>query len=432
MTKSLFTIIFLVLTTDLIAQIDPSQVETKERLDFAKGYFELGGTYFPSTVGKQMENNRITNFEHGQSLNSTLYWGGFHFWGKAEFYVSFPLRKLDLQESSSGEINFMHYAVTGARFYPWRVEEKKVRPFVGLSWAAFDYQQKDADGNEAPRWQKNIELGLDAGLIYHYKSFALRASAFYHPNNRWEYPISRTVFETIKTPGYGISVGLIYTKDYSKDNGDPRLNERWNKYRRISPLGAGARYFGDLFIGLGPSLSFSLDHPQYNQTHLPFLNPRQSSESYFDISLGYHFNTANIFTALTFRNPTFERSGYGTRQHISKSSLTLEVAKFLVDYTGFAPFIGLNLAYDQIDYLEEDGGQISQDLTIRQFEPGITFGWDIVPGKTDEYLILRTNLRWYPLSSFSIDDEKFDFGQLEYNLIQVLFYPERFFRSKKT
>lgn len=64
-------------------------------------------------------------------------------------------------------------------------------------------------------------------------------------------------------------------------------------------------------------------------------------------------------------------------------------------------------------------------------EPGITFGWDIAPGKTSEALLLRTNLRWYPFSKIEIDHKAFHLSQLEYNLIQVVFYPGRLKNKKR-
>lgn len=130
------------------------------------------------------------------------------------------------------------------------------------------------------------------------------------------------------------------------------------------------------------------------------------------------------------RNPKFETEGYGTRQTIRKTSVALEINKYLTDYTGFAPFVGASIAYDHIRYREETDGN-SRKLKFRsKLEPGLTFGWDIQPGKNAEALILRTNLRWFPFSSFSVDGKKFDFRQLEYNLIQIIFYPERFRRKR--
>lgn len=100
----------------------------------------------------------------------------------------------------------------------------------------------------------------------------------------------------------------------------------------------------------------------------------------------------------------------------------------MTDYSGFTPCVGLNLTLDLINYQEAYGND-TFEASFRRLEPEINFGWDILPGKTDEVLILRTNLRWYPFSSFVIEDKKFNFNQLGYNLIQAAFYPSRL--SKK-
>ena len=148
------------------------------------------------------------------------------------------------------------------------------------------------------------------------------------------------------------------------------------------------------------------------------MQQKLTSANYFDIALGYHFNKANLFAAISYRNPTYKTEGFGSNQTIKKSSLSLEVNKFLTDYSGFAPFIGINVAYDKLDY-EQNVDGIKKQLTFTNaIEPGITLGWDIVPGKTNEALILRTNLRWYPFSKFKLKGENFNFSQLEYNLIQ--------------
>jgi len=133
---------------------------------------------------------------------------------------------------------------------------------------------------------------------------------------------------------------------------------------------------------------------------------------------------------LSFRNPKFETEGYGSIQTIKKTSFALEINKHLTDYTGFVPFIGLNLAYDQYKY-SESVDDATKEESFNKLEPGVTFGWDILPGKTEKPFLLRTNLRWYPFSSFSIEDKSFDFSQLEYNLIQIVVFPQRFSKKER-
>ncbi|HAS40317.1 MAG TPA: hypothetical protein DCS93_07550 [Microscillaceae bacterium] len=411
-----------------IGQTDTLTKAKKKRLDFAKTYFELGGSYFPAFQGKRLVNNAIQTFENSASLNPYLNWGGFHFWGHAEFYVTFPLSNLNQilnpNEDTSFEMN--HSVATGVRFFPWAFREGRIRPYVGLGWSALTFKQIIKPEENQPEHYKDFLLVPEVGLLYGYKNFAVRVGARYFQDNKWRYPITKTTFADINTPKYSFYAGLAYSFESSK-NVDPKLQKKWNNYPTISKVSTSATRFGDFFVGIGPSVSFSLEKSTFNEQNFPHLQNQLSSQSYFDIALGYQFNKANLFTALSFRNPTYETKGYGTEQTIQKTSLLLEVNKFLTDYSGFAPYIGLNVAYDHFKYSEKiELG--TREIISRKVEPGVTFGWDIVPGKTDEAWILRTNLRWYPLSSFDVDGQKFDFSQLEYNLIQLVFYPGRFFK----
>lgn len=401
----------------------------RKRLDFAKTYFELGGTYLPSFKGKRVENNSVVSFNHEGSVNQYLTWGAFHFWGHAEFYVNFPLGRLNLSKSTPQTYQLDQSVVTGARFYPLPMQEGKLRPFVGLSWGALDFKQiTDADKN-SPLLAKDFLLNAELGLLYNYKNFGLRLGINYNADNKWNYPLNRELKSEIKTPAFTGAVGLLYAFDLSKDTKKENI-EKWNSYPRTSKLSHKAGRNGNFFIGFGPSLSFSLSKSAYNQSELPYLKDRLASRNYFDIALGYHLNKANLFAALSFRNPKFQTKGYGSEQTIRKTAVALELNKFLTDYTGFAPYVGINVSYDQLRYSQVvDGGEY-HTVIKGKFEPGLTFGWDIVPGKTDEALILRTNLRWYPFSGFEIREKRFDFKQLEYNLIQLVFYPERLKKKK--
>ncbi len=426
MIRTLLTLAIISLASAAIAQ----RKNEKERLDFAEAYFEIGTNYLPSFSGKQLLNNEINAIQHSASMNSSIYWGAFHFWGHAEFYVSFPFHQLSFSSNESINTIFTHSNVTGMRYYPWAIKDKKLRPYIGLSWGAFDFKQIIQPDDNHPLLQKNFELVADAGMLYRHGAFGLRLGINYLKNNDWHYPLSPTRFEEIKTPNLRFQIGLLYITDFSKQNKDPESNERWNSFPRVSNINFNASSKGDLFLAAGTSLSFTLKAAAYNNSNYPYFNKKQSSDSYFDFAIGYQFNNLSAFTAFTFRNPTFLRSGFETEQSIKKTSFALEGVKFLTDYSGFAPFIGLNVAYDKIDYTERTTTG-DKNHTFNKLEPGLTFGWDIVPGKSEEFLILRTNLRWYPFSKFEIDGLDFNFNQLEYNLIQAVFYPGRFLKSRK-
>ncbi|MTI19741.1 hypothetical protein E1176_01775 [Fulvivirga sp. RKSG066] len=427
MKHKLLSIVFgLLISTFVLAQEDSPN---KERLDFAKMYFEIGATYLPSFTGKRLENNTITTFDHAETLNSYLTWGGFHFWGHTEFYVTFPLNQLSLNEDNGSNHELNHWVATGARFYPWTMKERKIRPYIGVNWGALEFRQILKPDENQSKLSKDFMLNYDAGVMYNYKKLALRFGVNYFADDKWQYPISKTQIAEIKTPKMSFQFGMLYTFDATKDTKEENI-EKWNSYPTVSKLSYDSNEFGSFFIGAGPSISFSLAKSDYNATEFPYLQQQLTSTNYFDIALGYHFHKANLFTAISYRNPTFETEGFGSKQTIKKTSLALEVNKFLTDYSGFAPFIGLNVAYDRFNYEQNGDGINTQGIFTNKIEPGFTFGWDIVPGKTNEALILRTNLRWYPFSEFQVNGEKFNFSQLEYNLIQVVFYPERLKKRK--
>jgi outer membrane protein W len=402
----------------------------KQRLDFAKMYFEGGGSYMPSFTGQQLINGQLSSFEHSETLNPYLTWGAFHFWGHTEFYVTFPLNQLTLNKNDQTGHQLLHSVATGARIYPWAMREGIIRPYIGVNWGALELKQKLKPDENQPTLSKDIMLNYDAGVLYNYKKIAVRLGINYFADNKWQYPVSTTQMTEIETPRISFQMGLLYTFDASKDNTKENI-DKWNSYPRVSKLSFDAKKFGDFFIGIGPSLSFSLAKSDYNATQFPYLKQKITSTSYFDIAVGYHFNKANFFTAISYRNPIFETEGFGSKQTIKKTSVALEINKFLTDYSGFAPYIGLNVAYDKLNYEHNIDGIIKKQIFTNAIEPGITLGWDIVPGKTSEALILRTNLRWYPFSKFELDGEKFNFSQLEYNLIQLVFYPERLKLRKK-
>ncbi len=411
-----------------IVSVSQGQDEEKKRLDFARTYFELGGNLFQSFDGMGMVNDQLSEIKNPWSFMPYLNWGGFHFWGHAEFFVSFPLGQLLLADRES-QFTYNHYVVTGGRYLPWAYETNKLRPYLGMSWSSVAYQQSTQVGNDAPEMVKEFLWIPDLGVLYGVQNFTFRAGITYYRNNQWHYPVSASRFELVSTPGVSFQLGLVYSFEQSHDKRS-KVNDKWNSYSRFSRVGRGASEVGNFFLGVGPSSSFSLNSSQYNQQTFPFLSQQLTSSNYFDVAIGYQLNTVDMFMALSYRNPVFKTKGFGREQTIKKSSVSLELNKYIIDFSGFAPFIGVNVAYDQLRYTESENTD-SRQLKFKGMEPGLSFGWDIIPGKTDEFLILRTNLRWYPFSSFKIDGMDFDFSQLEYNLIQVVLYPGRIkqFRS---
>lgn len=404
--------------------------EGKKRLNFAKTYFELGGQYSPGFSSKKMgPNQNVQPFTNPASIVPYLNIGGFHFWGHADFFISIPLSQINLKKNDSTDFTLNQSVVTGARFLPWAYKDKQIRPYLGASWAIVNSKQENKQQNGQPVFSKS-KLILDGGLLYGKGSFITRIGVNIYPNTRLNYPISQTRFEVINTPNWSAYLGLVYAFESTRSKNMETENARLNKYPTTSSPKMNAIKNADWFIGVGPSTSFILSRSAYNKEVHPYFNKKPISNSFLDISLGYQFNKKGIVTALSYRNPGFTNEAFGTQQTIKKRSVVFEAYKFLTDYSGFTPYIGLNVAFDKIQYQEKSTAKnISFSKNI--VTPGFTFGWDILPGKTAQVFVLRTNLRWFPFERFDVNNRTVSLNQIEYNVIQAVFYPSRFKNAKR-
>ena len=119
-------------------------------------------------------------------------------------------------------------------------------------------------------------------------------------------------------------------------------------------------------------------------------------------------------------------SGYGDYQKLTRRSVSLELFKFVGDYHGFAPFVGLSASLEKLQVLELILSEVHEHES-EGVHPGIVFGWDIRPNDIQSWY-LRTNLRWYPTLELDTHAEsRIDFSQLEFNFIQLVIFPNRLF-----
>ena len=395
--------------------------EGKNRLNFAKTYFELGAQYSPSfTAGTLLENSIDQN---AAAITPYLNVGGIHFWGHADFYISIPLSQFMLGEENFKDYRHDQSVVTGMRFLPWAYRDNKLRPYVGLSWTVSHFKYNLTEEDAQPLWSKN-HLNADLGLIYGKGNSMFRLGMNFMPDNTWDYPIASGLVEQIETPKWGVNVGFVYSMETTKSKDSQEENNRLNQYEPLSAPTLNAKSVGDWFIGLGPSSSFLLSSSDYNQTYFPFLNDKPISKAFMDFGLGYHLNKKGLVFALAYRNIKFENNGFQVEQQIAKQSIVLEAYKYLTDYNGFTPYVGLNIGGSKIKYAETTASDLVNEQ-LYSYTPGFTFGWDILPGKTEHKFVLRTNLRWFPFEEFDQKGLSFSLNQLEYNVIQLVYYPSR-------
>lgn len=233
MKLTIAAIFLLIHLPQLSKAVSDTTSHTRQRLDFARTYFETGLTVFGPFQGKGVIDDRAATFRNPASANHYLNWGAMHFWGHAEFYVTIPLNQFQFQKNSLAGHKITHSVATGFRLLPWAYTGQGLRPYVGASWAALDFQQKVKPDEHQTVLSKDFLLNAEVGFLYSYRSLGLRAGIHYMPSNRWDYPISRTQKAAIKTPAIAFQVGLLYAFE-STGKTDKATRDTWNKYPRVS------------------------------------------------------------------------------------------------------------------------------------------------------------------------------------------------------
>ncbi|MEN0006558.1 MAG: hypothetical protein AAF798_20565 [Bacteroidota bacterium] len=417
----LLTIACLLFSTLVSAQLF---VEKQTRHRFAQFHFgldvesSLGGTSRFLNREGQLSTVDLTSL-----VRPRLLIGGTHFWGHADFYIAIPVLGGTLEEANQ-EISYLRGVETVFKYYPWRIQDHKIRPYVGLSIAPFYFEQKNNKlefGNGPEKYHTSFPLLT--GMTYTNNSHLFELGFAWNYNNQQEYAISRTDFATIDTPPFYLSFSYRYfidttiSAEESWESG--RMQEVTRQLEEKNKLNA-------FYVGVGLSSAFWLGESSYNETTRPYI------ESYGisimpDFTLGYHLHKPDMNIAIGFRGYSTSTNTYGTIQSLRRGSLVFEVTKNLFDYNGFVPFIGPAITYEQLSFEESHEGQLVHNLSENQFSYGLTFGWDIRPNRLQSF-ILRTNLRWFPDLNLEVSDgQLINFNNLEFNFIQLILYPQRIF-----
>lgn len=328
--------------------------------------------------------------------------GGTHFWGHADFYVAFPVRRV-------GGSAFRTRTETGARLYPWRITRDRVRPWIGASLMAVEYERGAGPREGRLRWP------VSAGLTYQRGAQLITAGAGVL-GYRAQYPTSPTARVPIAMHPRVFS--LAYTRSMDLTLGAER---EWLSGATADSVAARLAdgSIGGWTVGLGPSTAFfTRTSPALRA--LGYAGQHRHARSFVDLSVGYHFPSPDLQLGMAYRHTRSALSAYGFSQVASRRAVTAEAYRFLFDYHGFVPFVGPHLSWEQ---LRVSGTQ--RGATDR-LAPGVTFGWDIRPNRL-QTLVLRTNLRYTPGLRVPVTGGRsVAFDQLEFNFIQFVIFPNRF------
>ena len=347
--------------------------------------------------------------------------GGTHFWGHADFYIAIPLVNPRISEEGQ-EIRFSSGVETIFKYYPWRIEHHKVRPFIGLSLAPFNYEQSNTTQayGDGP-YLLHTTLPLLAGATFNSGQHLIDLSLLWNYKRQQDYYISRSTETIIHTPAIYASLSYRYmfettiSAEEDWESGHTEVVTRYLEERKV---------LNGFYLGVGLSSSFWQGPSTYNEILRPYVMDYPVSIMP-DFALGYYIHKPDINVALNFRTYGTSTDAYGVEQKLWRRSIGLEATKFLFDYHGFVPFIGPVVTYEHLSFEEKFEGQPTRDVANDQPGWGITFGWDIRPNRLQTWL-LRTNLRWFPdLKLQGEGDAGISFDNVEFNFIQLVVFPGR-------
>ena len=376
-----------------------------------------GTTYYQNNIGQTEQLSLIPN------ISPRILIGGTHFWGHADFQIAIPLFH-QTQSEDNQEIESYRGVETSFKYYPWRIEHRKIRPYVGAAITPVHHTQNNGNlsfGN-GPDLTR-VDFPLMAGALYNVKNHLFELGVTWHYNNTTDYAISRDTWQSIETPPLYVSLAYNYMLETTLS-----AEKSWESgaAAKATERLAQKKKLNGFFIGTGISSAFWLKESGYNETFRPYVE-NYGINVMPDFTLGYYWNNIDVNVGLAYRGYREETTAYRAAQEVRRRSLVLEATKYLFDYNGFVPFIGPAASYEQLHFEETFEGNPSQDITTSTFAYAVTFGWDIRPNRLQAW-VLRTNLRWFP--NLNLDTEQgtsIAFDALEFNFIQLIIYPNRLF-----
>jgi len=355
----------------------------------------------------------IEKAELKNQTETRLIIGGTHFWGHADFYIAFPA-------ASFGGSGFKSRFETGTKIFPWRIEQRKLRPYFGAAWLTTRYEQ-----GEGVQQIRN-KFPLITGFVYNIKNHLIEIGAGYNYNNSNSYYINTTYKTQIKTQPFWISLGY---KIMIETTLSAEKDWKSGKTKAMTDTLAKLRKLNGLTIAIGPSTAIFLKEATHNANVAPFIDNHKIANVFPEIGIGYYLHKPDLQFNLAYRNISSRNEAYGYLQEVNRKALTFEVYKFFADYNGFAVFAGPAISQEWLKVKENNLMGETELSTFNGIKPGVTFGWDIRPNRLQSWY-LRTNLRWFPNLDVKMRSGKnVPIDQLEFNFIQLVVFPDRLFKK---
>ncbi len=346
----------------------------------------------------------------GPLLENRFIIGGTHFWGHADFYIAIPVAAPLKNDFKTG-------TETGFKFFPWALSSEKLRPFVAVAVMPVSFRRNEG------ALMSRLRYPLSAGLVWLQRNKLIEVSLGFDPATRLNYYTSRTSVAIVKTPPVYAALSFKYMLETTL-SAEKAWNNGSSRYLADS-LGKAGRLNG-FSIALGPSSAFFLKRSAHTQQRAPYADDHRFSDVFPELGLGYYWYRPDLQVNYVWRRVQSQISAHGYTQQLKRSAHTLELFHFAGDYHGFVPFFGAAISYERL-YARESEDEASHTWSRDRLKGGITIGWDIRPDRLQSWY-LRTNIRYFPSLYLDAEFGKISLDQLEVNFIQLVIYPQRFFR----
>jgi len=340
----------------------------------------------------------------GSLQDARLIIGGTHFWGHADFFVAVPV-------GWSGETGFRSRVETGGRYYPWRIERNRIRPYVGASILGTTYQETGGGS------QTRFHLPLTAGLTYQAGNTLVSLNAGWLQHESTYYTTQVVPARIRMHPGW---IGLGVARSFDTTLG---AEKGWmsgdTEIRTLRELASGS--LDAWTVSVGPSSAF-FTKPSGALTARAYAGQHEVTQIFPEFGIGRYFAERDMQVNLVYRNNVSEVEGHGYAQTATRRAITAELFFFLFDWHGFVPFAGANIGHEVLTVRGDAVGR--NEMTSY----GVTAGWDIRPDRLQSFT-LRTIVRYVPrLAAPTSELRPLNFDQLEVNFIQLVIYPGRIWK----
>lgn len=346
--------------------------------------------------------------------------GGLHFWGRADFYVTVPVPTHRTLDDGAGPLDVRASSgiETGARLFPLPLSSGTVRPFVGAAWTELRYRELGPRG-PGPA-MRLYRMPLQGGLAWRTADAIVVGGLQWLPAASFAYPVARDATGRASVAPWSGWLGARWTLDTTRPLETPaRQASLARGMRRLRRRG----WRGGAMLAAGASTAMTVSPS--TPADAPWLGARLPTRLYGDWGLGWRDHDRGIGYQVARRTVPQRQSAFGAGRRLDRAIVSAEVTRSLVDYNGFAPFVGASLGWDRARVVDEDSTRraVARDARL---VPAAVAGWDIVPARSLP-IILRANVRWAPARRLrSARGERVAADQLELGFLQVVVYPGLF------